>query len=80
MVKLWTGHHEPEPARIRRMVSSGDLPNMQPLNSRLWGNGFLPGKHQGVRLRSGTEPVLYLNDPSGKTLKEKRSISMPSMP
>jgi len=56
------------------LVSSGDLPNMQPLNSRLWGNGFLPGKHQGVRLRSGTEPVLYLNDPSGKTLKEKRSI------
>ncbi|NDH00553.1 MAG: DUF1501 domain-containing protein, partial [Opitutae bacterium] len=56
------------------LVSSGDLPNMQPLNSRLWGNGFLPGKHQGVRLRSGAEPVLYLNDPTGKTLTEKRSI------
>jgi len=42
------------------MVSSGDLANMQPLNGRLWGNGFLPGRHQGVRFRSGTDPVLYL--------------------
>jgi hypothetical protein len=56
------------------LVSSGDLPNMQPLNGRLWGNGFLPGRHQGVRFRSGADPVLYLNDPSGKTLTEKRQI------
>ena len=56
------------------LVSRGDLGNMQPLNSRLWGNGFLPGKYQGVRLRSGTEPVLYLKDPSGKTLTEKRKV------
>ena len=56
------------------MVSRGDLANMQPLNGRLWGNGFLPGRHQGVRLRSGADPVLYLKDPSGKTLVEKRRI------
>jgi hypothetical protein len=54
------------------LVSRGDLGNMQPLNARLWGNGFLPGRYQGVRLRSGAEPVLYLKDPSGKTLTEKR--------
>ena len=46
------------------LVSTGDLPNMQPLNSRLWGNGFLPGRYQGVRLRPGAEPVLYLSDPN----------------
>lgn len=56
------------------LVSKGDLGNMQPLNSRLWGNGFLPGKYQGVRLRSGKNPVLYLNDPAGKTLKEERQM------
>ena len=56
------------------MVSSGDLANMQPLNSRLWGNGLLPGKHQGVRFRSGADPVLYLKDPTGKSLSEKRQI------
>ncbi len=37
----------------------------QPLYSRLWGNGFLPSKYQGVRFLSGKDPVLYLNNPSG---------------
>ncbi|MBP88557.1 MAG: sulfatase [Planctomycetaceae bacterium] len=37
----------------------------QPLVSRLWGSGFLPSKHQGVRFRSGKDPVLYLSNPSG---------------
>ena len=37
----------------------------QPLVSRLWGSGFLPSKHQGVRFRSGKDPVLYLSNPEG---------------
>jgi hypothetical protein len=37
----------------------------QPIFSRLWGSGFLPSQHQGVRFRSGTDPVLYLSDPQG---------------
>lgn len=37
----------------------------QGLLDRLWGSGFLPSSHQGVKLRSGSEPVLYLNDPQG---------------
>ena len=37
----------------------------QGLLSRLWGSGFLPSRYQGVQLRSGTEPVLYLKDPPG---------------
>ena len=37
----------------------------QPLYARLWGNGFLPSQHQGVRFRSGKDPVLYLNNPPG---------------
>jgi hypothetical protein len=37
----------------------------QPLVSRLWGSGFLPARHQGVRFRSGKDPVLYLNNPQG---------------
>src|SRR5690606_32393322 len=38
----------------------------QPLVSRMWGSGFLPSKHQGVRFRSGTgDPVLYLSNPAG---------------
>jgi hypothetical protein len=37
----------------------------QPLVSRLWGSGFLPSRHQGVRFRSGKDAVLYLNNPPG---------------
>jgi hypothetical protein len=37
----------------------------QGLLSRLWGSGFLPSRYQGVKLRSGGEPVLYLKDPPG---------------
>ncbi len=44
------------------MLSGGDG---QPLYDRLWGAGFLPSKHQGVRFRSGRNPVLYLNNPDG---------------
>ena len=37
----------------------------QPLYARLWGSGFLPTVHQGVQLRAGADPVLFLNDPAG---------------
>ena len=45
----------------------------QPLYSRLWGNGFLPAKHQGVQFRSGKDPVLYLNNP-GEIGEESRRM------
>lgn len=45
----------------------------QPLFSRLWGNGFLPSRHQGVRFRSGDEPVLYLANPEGIDAASRRS-------
>ena len=41
---------------------SGKNPG-QPLFSRLWGSGYLPSSHQGVMLRPGANPVLYLNNP-----------------
>jgi hypothetical protein len=37
----------------------------QPLQVRLWGSGFLPSKHEGVRFLPGNSPVLYLNNPAG---------------
>lgn len=48
------------------MISHGSGSDAnQGLLDRLWGAGFLPSSHQGVKLRSGADPVLYLNDPSG---------------
>ena len=46
------------------MISRGPG-QKQALYSRLWGSGFLPSEHQGVNLRAGNEPVLYLRDPDG---------------
>jgi hypothetical protein len=46
------------------MISRGPG-QKQALYSRLWGSGFLPSRHQGVKLRSGSDPVLYLKDPDG---------------
>jgi hypothetical protein len=44
----------------------------QGLLSRLWGSGFLPSRHQGVKLRSGSDPVLYLHDPPGMDREGRR--------
>jgi hypothetical protein len=47
------------------VLVSKDAPQDQPLYARLWGNGFLPSKHQGVQFRAGKDPVLFLNNPEG---------------
>ena len=46
----------------------------QPIFSRLWGSGFLPSKHQGVRFRSGDDPVLYLSNPKGIDRDDRRTV------
>ena len=46
----------------------------QPLFSRLWGSGFVPTQHQGVRLRSGSDPVLYLSNPQGVDAESRRRM------
>jgi hypothetical protein len=37
-----------------------------------WGNGFLPSRYQGVKLRSGGDPVLYLSNPAGISRSMRR--------
>jgi uncharacterized protein (DUF1501 family) len=46
----------------------------QPLYARLWGSGFLPASHQGVQLRAGASPVLYLNNPDGISRESRRAL------
>ena len=45
----------------------------QALFTHFWGSGFLPSQHQGVQLRAGKEPVLFLNDPDGVTRADRRA-------
>lgn len=54
------------------LASSGA--NDQPLFGRLWGSGFLPSVHQGVKLRSSGDPVLYLNNPEGMDTASRRRM------
>ena len=46
----------------------------QGLYARLWGNGFLPSRHQGVQFRVGKEPVLYLANPAGVSASARRKM------
>ena len=57
------------------MVSQGSGNKTdQPLSTRYWGSGFLPGEHQGVRFRSGADPVLYLSNPPGVDAAARRRM------
>ncbi len=56
------------------VMTSATITNGQPLYKRLWGSGFLPTEHQGVRLRGSGSPVLYLNDPPGLSRTTRRQI------
>ncbi len=63
---------------------NGDLPEFcvmvtqgkggQPLYERLWGSGFLSARHAGVQFRSGSDPVLFLNDPPGISRATRRRM------
>ena len=54
------------------MVSIGSGNGGQPLYDRLWGSGFLPTKHQGVKFLASGDPVLYLSNPPGVQSQTRR--------
>ena len=46
----------------------------QPLYARLWGNGFLPSRHQGVQFRAEENPVLFIKDLPGIERDDRRRM------
>src|SRR5439155_25007444 len=46
----------------------------QPISSRMWHSGFLPGKFQGIRFNSTGSAVEYLDRPSGVSLGQQREV------
>lgn len=44
----------------------------QALFTRMWSSGFLPTKHTGVALRSSGDPVLYVKNPPGVDVADRR--------
>lgn len=63
-------------------AESQDLPAYVVLNSgslagagnSLWSSGFLPGNYQGIPLRNGGDPVLFLSNPPGHTRDDRRQV------
>ena len=62
------------PAFVVLISKGSGLPNAQGLLSRLWGSGFIPSDHQGVKLRSQGDPVLYLSNPAGIDRRTRRRM------
>jgi hypothetical protein len=57
------------------MISRPSGPtNAQPLHERMWGSGFLPSVHQGVRFSPGRDPVLFLSNPRGIDAARRRDM------
>ncbi len=48
--------------------------NPQPISSRQWHSGFLPGRHQGVLFYSKGDAVHYLRNPEGITDARQRRL------
>jgi uncharacterized protein (DUF1501 family) len=56
------------------LTSNGRGGQNQPIASRMWGPGFLPGKFQGVHLRGSGDPVLYLTNPPGVDRGKQKDV------
>ncbi len=60
------------PAYVVLTSFGSGRPDDQPLYDRLWGAGFLPSKHQGVKFRNKGDAVLYLSNPPGIDASTRR--------
>jgi hypothetical protein len=48
--------------------------NPQPIASRQWAAGFLPGRYQGVQFNSKGDPVHYVRNPAGVSPAQQRQL------
>jgi uncharacterized protein (DUF1501 family) len=59
---------------VLNATHSNPKANVQAISARLWSAGFLSGQYAGVALRSGGDPVLYINNPDGVPTKIRRRM------
>ena len=50
---------------VLNATHSNPKANVQAISARLWSSGFLSAQYAGVALRSGGDPVLFINNPDG---------------
>lgn len=70
---LGTGNRDLPSFMVLTSHGSGRVGD-QPLYDRLWGSGMLPGRYQGVRMRSASDAVLYLSNPEGCSRETRRQM------
>ncbi|MBO0697868.1 MAG: DUF1501 domain-containing protein [Zavarzinella sp.] len=46
----------------------------QPISQRMWGNGFLPSRFQGVEFNSTGDPVNYVRNPKGVSEDQQHEL------
>jgi len=56
------------------LTSLGKYTPVQPISARHWHSGFLPGRFQGIELRSKGEPVFYAQNPPGVSNGQQRDL------
>src|SRR5438128_6061592 len=59
------------------VVMTSDTPggrSPQPISTRQWHSGFLPGQYQGIEFRPGADAVYYLNRPPGVSASRQRDV------
>ena len=59
---------------VMNATHSNPKANVQAISARLWSSGFLSGQYSGVALRSGGDPVLYINNPDGVSGQVRRRM------
>jgi len=62
------------PAFVVLVAKPSNTDQVQAISGRLWSSGYLPGEHAGVSFRSGSEPILYINNPPGVDGKVRRRM------
>lgn len=86
---LFSGHQQPGRPTLGAWASYGlgseneNLPAFivllsgrggQSLQTRYWGSGFLPSRHQGVQFRGTGDPVLFFSNPPGLSERTRRAM------
>ena len=59
------------------VVMTSDTPggrSPQPISTRQWHSGFLPGQYQGIEFHASGDPVYYLKSPPGVSESRQRDV------
>jgi hypothetical protein len=77
-IGAWVSHglgslNDNLPTFVVLVARSTNTEQVQAISARLWSSGYLSGEHAGVALRSGGDPILYINNPPGVSSDVRRA-------